>query len=945
MRPRLVGHLSVFLACVSVAVSAAAQTGGITGKVTDAETGRPVAGANVRALSGAGTATAGTTGEDGSYRLAGLAPGSYSMFATKIGFEMKRAEGVSVSAGGTATTNFVMTMLISRLNPLVTTASRGAAAEKVLDAPASISVVSAERIEMTPAATIADFVRTVPGISVSTAGVAQSNTVSRGFNNAFSTAMLNLQDYRFAGLPSLRANLPFLYTGTSEDIERIEVLNGPAAALYGPNAANGVLHIITKSPLQSPGTMLSVDGGGLAFFRGAARTAWVLDDRKTWGVKLSGEYLTASDWPDRDPNLPAVYPSTAPPGRAGQPLARGTLARHYSGEARLDYRAEDGTLENIVTGGYTKILAANEITSAFGPTQAKNWSYLSLQDRFRYKGFFAQAFFNGSNSGNSGPNDTTGTYYLTTGIPVVDNSTVTVFQAQQSFNLPKSKMVVGADYIATAPKSEGTIFGRYETTSNFGNTDITETGAYFQSTTALSPKWDLVAAARGDQTNRLAGSQFSPRVALEYKYDALDNFRFTFSRAFSSPVSFEYFLDQVANPFQAPGFVLKAIGNPSKQGWQFNRSCDATINAGLCMHSPWAGQGTTNLASSAANAFPGFIAALPGVISALPTLTATQKAQLNGLLSQLNPILSGLRPTPAQVGTVLYLNGPVAASAVTDIAPLQASFNNTWELGYKGIIGDRVRIALDLWYQIRGDVGQPIGQANPLVLYDQTTLGGYLAANITAGLVAAGQSQAQASATAQAAAAALVPLMAALPQGTLAFTSKLGSDQSIIATYQNGVGQIHVHGLDLGIDYDVNDLWSVAATYSNQDKIVFPEIGGAANPLMSNTAKNRATGTARYNNDASGFGFETTVRYTDAFPVNSGYYNSLAPNVYNASYKSYSPVPAQTELDLGVSYRIPIREKVTWSLNVSNVLDNLAPTFPGTPLIGRLIITRLRYDF
>jgi iron complex outermembrane receptor protein len=945
---RFVSRLSAIVAFVAIAASAAAQTGTITGKVTDAANGKPLSSANVQAISGARTAGTAVAGEDGGYRITGLQSGTYSVVATKIGYSAKRAEGVTVSAAA-VTANFALTEFAAQLNPIVTTATRGASAEKMLDAPASISVVSAEQINLKPTTSIAEFLRTVPGLSVSTAGLVQSNTVSRGFNNAFSGAMLNLQDYRFAGVPSLRVNVPFLYTGTSEDIERIEVLNGPAAALYGPNAANGVLHIITKSPFQSKGTTLTIDGGGQALFRGAARTAWVLDDKAEWGVKFSGEYLTGTDWAYTDPNSPSIFPSTAPVGRAGKPYVRDEAVGHYSGEARLDYRSSNQDMENILTAGYTKLVRGIELTTAFGPVQGRNWTYESVQDRFRYKKFFAQLFYNGSNSGNSDSTDVSGTYYVQTGKPVVDNSSVLVGQLQQGFDLMQAKMVVGADYIATNPRSKGTIFGRYESTSNFGNTDITEMGAYLQGTIPLDPKLDLVGAVRGDQTNRLAGTEFSPRIAFVYKYDDSNNLRFTFSRAFNSPASFEYFLDQVSNPNQAPGFALRAVGNPSKTGWQFNRSCDATINLGLCMHSPWTASASTPIASSAANAFPGFIQALPSIVNGLPTLSAAQKAQLTALLGTgpggIGAILNSLRPTPAQVGTVLNLGGTVAASSVADIQPLQASFNNTWELGYKGIIKDRLRIAVDLWYQIRGDVGQSIGQANPLVLYEPGSLATYLATNITGGLIAAGLPAAQAQATAAAAAGALVPLMAALPQGTLAFTSALNNDPSIIATYQNGSGFVDVHGFDIALDFQANDNWLLAATYSNQDKIVFPEIGGAGNPLMSNSAKNHASGTARYNDDSNGVGLEMTVRYSDAFPVNSGYYNSLTPNIFPGSRFAYSGVPAQTAFDLGLSYKLPIEQKVTWSLNVSNLLDNRVQTFPGSPAIGRLVVTRLRYQF
>ncbi len=941
MAGRLVRRLPVVIALFAFASSAAAQAGSIVGKITDGATGAAIAGANVQAVSGTRAAATNVSGADGTYRLTDLPAGTYTVVASKIGFTQMRAEGIAVTGSGSTTSNFAMIEFATQLNPVVTTSTRGVTAEKVLDAPASISVISGDEIANKPSATIADFMKTVPGVSVSTGGLVQSNIVSRGFNNAFSGQMLVMQDYRFAGVPSLRVNVPFLFTSTTEDIDHIEVLNGPASALYGPNSANGVLHIITKSPFDSKGTTLTIDGGSRSLFRGSVRNAGTFGDDK-WGYKISGEYFTGTDWPYTDPNEPTVFPAApgTPAARVNQPNVRDENVGRYAGEARLDFRP-DANLENTFTAGYSKILSAIDITTAFGAAQVKNWSFSDFQDRFRYKRFFAQVFYNQNNSGNSSPDDLSGTYYLRTGIPVVDKSTVLVGQVQQGFDILSSKWTAGFDYIGTKPRSEGSIYGRNE-----GSTDITESGAYVQSTIPLADKLDLVSAFRGDYTDRLAGLAFSPQVAFVYKPNPTNDFRFTFSRAFNSPASFEYFLDQVSNPTAAPGFALRAIGNPAKEGWQFNRGCDATVNGGLCMHSPWVAQGpTVAVSSTAASAFPGFIAALPSVINGLPSLTATQRGQLLGLLQQLNPILSSLHPTASQIGTNLSLSGQtVLPSAVTDIAPLSASFNNTWELGYKGILGDRLRVAVDLCYQIRGDVGAPIGQANPLVLYEPNSLGNYLVTNITAGLMQSGVPQAQALATAQQAAGALVPVMAQLPQGTVAFTNtKLANDQSIIATYQNGQGQIDVHGMDLAADYQLNDEWILAATVSVQDRIVFENIGGPGNPLMSNTPKNRASFTTHYANEGSGWSFETALRWSDAFPVNSGLLTSIAPNPNGGA--TYPSVPSSVQIDLGFSYRLPIAQKITWSLNVSNVLNDQVATFVGVPPIGRMAITRIKYDF
>ena len=938
---------AAMMALCAVATAAAAQSGSITGTITDAQGGAPITGARITAVSGLRTAATVVSGEDGSFRITGLSAGIYVVSSTRIGFEAKRVDAIAVSESGAVTVNFALTEISTTLNQIVTTVTRGAKPEKILDAPASISVVNSEQITNVPAPTIADYLKTTPGLSVSTGGMMQSNIVSRGFNNAFSGGMLMMQDYRFAGVPSLRVNVPALFTSNDDDIDRIEVLNGPASALYGPNSANGVLHIITKSPFESQGTTVSIDGGGNAMLQANVRNAGVFDDKK-WGYKVSGSYFTATDWKYNDPNEPATYPVIPGSKRSGETLQRDFADRKYAGEFRLDYRP-NSDFDNIINAGYSKILSGIDITTAFGAAQVRNWSYSSLQDRLRYKGFFAQVFYNANNSGNANPQDTTGTFYLRTGLPVVDKSTVLVGQLQQAFQLGKTSMVAGADYIYTHPVSDSTIFGRNE-----GSTDIHEEGVYLQSTIPLDPKYDLVTAIRGDQTDRLAGTQFSPRVALVYKADENNNFRFTFSRAFNSPASFEYMLDQVSNPAVAPGFALRAIGNPSKSGWQFARTCTATVNGGLCMHSPFAvGGPTAAVGSTAANAFPGFMSQFGSIVASLPVSQfpggAAQQAQAVALINSLNPILTALAPTDAQVGSVLHYGTaattPVAAANVTDIVPLSASFNTTWELGWKGILGKRLRLAVDAWYEIRGDVGAPIGQINPQVYMDPTKLGPYLTTAIVQGLEAAGQTPAQANATAAVAVPALVPLMAGLPQGTLAFTNtKLAPDQSIIASYTNSQGSVDVRGVDFAADYQLTDTWMIGATYSNLGQNVFPQIGGPGNPLTSNSPKHRASGTGTYTNDATGWSFTGTVRYADAFPVNSGTYSSYDPNPQGGAF--YAPVPASTMIDLGASYRLPIAARnVTWSLYVSDLLDTRVATFAGVPQLGRLIATRVKYSF
>jgi iron complex outermembrane receptor protein len=98
----------------------------------------------------------------------------------------------------------------------------------------------------------------------------------------------------------------------------------------------------------------------------------------------------------------------------------------------------------------------------------------------------------------------------------------------------------------------------------------------------------------------------------------------------------------------------------------------------------------------------------------------------------------------------------ITAADVRDIGPIKASFNNTFELGYKGILGNKFRVAIDAWREKRGDVGNPAGLATPNIFFNRTSLQTYMTTAlipaITGALMAPPFSmpQAQAQATANA---------------------------------------------------------------------------------------------------------------------------------------------------------------------------------------------------
>jgi iron complex outermembrane receptor protein len=204
----------------------------------------------------------------------------------------------------------------------------------------------------------------------------------------------------------------------------------------------------------------------------------------------------------------------------------------------------------------------------------------------------------------------------------------------------------------------------------------------------------------------------------------------------------------------------------------------------------------------------------------------------------------------------------------------------------------------------------------------------------------------QAAALAAQASIGLASLMSKLPVGSITLDNELVTDQSFIATYRAGGGKVHVRGIDLAVEHQLTGRVTVEGTYSFLSKIVFPEAGGEANPLMSNSPKHRATGTGRYRNDTWGFGAEARVRYADAFPVNSGVFNSLGIPPNNPGTFLYERPGTSIQFDLGVSKRLSLAgREFNWSLFGQNVLDADTPTFVGVPAPGRMVSTRLQYVF
>jgi iron complex outermembrane receptor protein len=133
--------------------------------------------------------------------------------------------------------------------------------EKLADASAAIHVVTGEEIEARGVTSIPEALRDVPGMFVGRVDAHTWAISSRGFNDAFGNKLLVLLDGRSVYTPLFSGVYWDVQDTVLEDLDRIEVVRGPGATMWGANAVNGVINVISKSARETQGTLVSAGGG------------------------------------------------------------------------------------------------------------------------------------------------------------------------------------------------------------------------------------------------------------------------------------------------------------------------------------------------------------------------------------------------------------------------------------------------------------------------------------------------------------------------------------------------------------------------------------------------------------------------------------------------------------------------------------------------------------
>jgi outer membrane receptor protein involved in Fe transport len=414
---------------------------------------------------------------------------------------------------------------------VVVTASK--TEQTLVNAPASVSLIGPEALENSASTNYADLFRAVPGLNVSQTSARDINITSRGATNTLSTSQLALVDGRSIYLDFFGFIAWDFLPVSPDEIKQIEVIRGPASAVWGANAMSGVVNVITKTPRELQGTRVTLgvgafgrdtdqrgEGAGALFYVNGSHAAAVND---RWAYKVSAGVYSQD---------PLARPTGAIPNGTGTTYPdftnEGTIQPKF--DVRADYDFEDGQRKLIFEGG----VAGTEgiLHSGIGPFDINSGTVLGYGKVNFSKGATKLNFFTNILNGDA------------TNLLAVDatgNPLNFVFKSQT--------YDVEFGDIRTFQQRHVVSYGGNFRYSNFDlsiapeGDSRSEGGVYGQDEIFLGQHVRLLLGARLDKFDIIDNVQFSPRTALMLKPTPNQTIRLSYNRAFRAPSVTNNYLD------------------------------------------------------------------------------------------------------------------------------------------------------------------------------------------------------------------------------------------------------------------------------------------------------------------------------------------------------------------------------------------------------------------
>ena len=550
--------LAIVFIYLFLPASALAQSATVSGTIADTS-GAVVPGATV-VLTGPGGQTT-VSDAQGGYSFRNVAQGTYQITATLPGFAPVTRNDVNVASANVEVPR--LTLAIGALGEtVVVSASRIDTA--LVDAPATMSVVTSDTLATTPAQNYADLLRGVPGVNAIQTSARDVNLTSRQATSTLSNSQLVLVDGRSVYLDFFGLVLWDFVPANLGDVKQIEVIRGPASAVWGANALTGVVNIITKSPREQKGTNVVLSAGGFSRDAGSgvgkgagavfgANATFADAPNSIWSYRVSAGYFNSDAFPRptgripviADPRIPgatvggALYPADGPgaPGTAFQ--NRGTSQPKF--DARVDQEISGGRI--TYAGGVAG--SQGIIHTGIGPFDIQKGSYIGYGKVNYTKGALKVNAFANLVSAEA-PN-----------LLLVNPATGQPLQlnfSTQTFDVEAGDAVrFGSRQVVS--------FGGNVRRNNFDITiapsaeNRTEIGGYAQDEIFLDPV-RLTIGGRVDKFGNLSDPVFSPRIAAVVTVAPSQTVRASFNRAFRSPsVINNYLSTQIVAPTDLSGLA------------------------------------------------------------------------------------------------------------------------------------------------------------------------------------------------------------------------------------------------------------------------------------------------------------------------------------------------------------------------------------------------------
>jgi iron complex outermembrane receptor protein len=169
--------------------------------------------------------------------------------------------------------------------------------ESISRASAAVTVISRDDIRRSGATNLQEALRLVPGMQVARAGTREWAISARGFNEVTSNKLLVLVDGRAVYSPLFAGVVWSVQRVHLRDIDRIEVIRGPGATLWGSNAVNGVINVITRKVTETPGGEIAISGGTAERYTAAARYAGALPNGFGFRAYVNGSHEAVMETP------------------------------------------------------------------------------------------------------------------------------------------------------------------------------------------------------------------------------------------------------------------------------------------------------------------------------------------------------------------------------------------------------------------------------------------------------------------------------------------------------------------------------------------------------------------------------------------------------------------------------------------------------------------------